>query len=42
MLDPSPVDSCVLGVVGFVVPFVAASELFRMAARRTGLGGENR
>ncbi|QLG29479.1 ABC transporter permease [Halorarum halophilum] len=30
------------GVVGLVVLFVAAPELFRMAARRTGLGGESR
>nr|WP_244605561.1 ABC transporter permease [Halorussus marinus] len=30
------------GVVGLVVLFVAAPELFRMAARRTGLGGEDR
>jgi len=30
------------GVVGLVVLFVAAPELFRMAARRAGLGGENR
>ncbi|WP_313695890.1 ABC transporter permease [Halorarum halobium] len=30
------------GVVGLVVLFVATPELFRMAARRTGLGGERR
>jgi simple sugar transport system permease protein len=30
------------GIVGLVVLFVAAPELFRMAARRTGLGGEDR
>ncbi|MWG36380.1 ABC transporter permease [Halomarina oriensis] len=30
------------GIVGLVVLFVAAPELFRMAARRTGLGGEER
>ncbi|GAA0214239.1 ABC transporter permease [Halobacterium noricense] len=30
------------GIVGLVVLFVAAPELFRMAARRTGLGGERR
>ena len=29
------------GIVGLVVLFVAAPELFRMAAERTGLGGEN-
>ena len=30
------------GIVGLVVLFVAAPELFRMAALRTGLGGEDR
>lgn len=30
------------GIVGLVVLFVAAPELFRMLARRTGLGGERR
>jgi simple sugar transport system permease protein len=30
------------GIVGLVVLFVAAPELFRMAAKRTGLGGEDR
>lgn len=30
------------GIIGLVVLFVAAPELFRMAAMRTGLGGENR
>ncbi len=30
------------GVVGLIVLFVAAPELFRMAARRTGLGGDGR
>nr|WP_238398171.1 ABC transporter permease [Halorussus salinus] len=30
------------GVVGLVVLFVATPELFRMAARRTGLGGDSR
>ena len=30
------------GIVGLVVLFVAAPELFRMAAERTGLGGEKR
>jgi simple sugar transport system permease protein len=30
------------GIVGLVVLFVAAPELFRMAARRTGLGGDDR
>jgi len=30
------------GIVGLVVLFVAAPELFRMAAQRTGLGGEDR
>ncbi|WP_368409403.1 ABC transporter permease [Halorussus gelatinilyticus] len=30
------------GVVGLVVLFVATPELFRMAARRTGLGGDGR
>ena len=30
------------GIVGLVVLFVAAPELFRMAAERTGLGGEDR
>jgi simple sugar transport system permease protein len=30
------------GVVGLVVLFVAVPELFRMAARRTGLGGAER
>lgn len=30
------------GIVGLVVLFVAAPELFRMAAQRTGLGGEKR
>ncbi len=29
------------GIVGLVVLFVAVPELFRMIARRTGLGGEN-
>jgi simple sugar transport system permease protein len=30
------------GIIGLVVLFVAAPELFRMAARRTGLGGDDR
>ena len=30
------------GVVGLIVLFVAAPELFRMSARRLGLGGEDR
>lgn len=30
------------GIVGLVVLFVAVPELFRMAAQRTGLGGDNR
>ncbi|MFC5973854.1 ABC transporter permease [Halomarina salina] len=30
------------GIAGLVVLFVAAPELFRMAAKRTGLGGEGR
>ncbi|THE64743.1 ABC transporter permease [Salinadaptatus halalkaliphilus] len=30
------------GIVGLVVLFVAVPELFRMIAKRTGLGGENR
>ena len=30
------------GIVGLVVLFVAAPELFRMAGRRTGLGGDER
>nr|WP_305794526.1 ABC transporter permease [Halomarina rubra] len=30
------------GIIGLVVLFVAIPELFRMAARRTGLGGESR
>jgi len=30
------------GIIGLVVLFVAAPELFRMAAARTGLGGEDR
>jgi general nucleoside transport system permease protein len=30
------------GIVGIVVLFVAAPELFRMLAKRTDLGGENR
>ena len=30
------------GIIGLVVLFVAAPELFRMAAERTGLGGEDR
>ena len=30
------------GVIGLVILFVAAPELFRMAARRTGLGSERR
>ena len=30
------------GIAGLVVLFVAAPELFRMAAKRTGLGGEHR
>ncbi|WP_202614414.1 ABC transporter permease [Halostella litorea] len=30
------------GIIGLVVLFVAAPELFRMAAERTGLGGERR
>jgi simple sugar transport system permease protein len=30
------------GIIGLVVLFVAAPELFRMAAERTGLGGDDR
>jgi ABC-type uncharacterized transport system permease subunit len=37
-IPPELVD----GVVGLVVLFVAAPELFRMAGRRTGLGGDER